>query len=544
MNNKHENIKDEFYCKICNKKYKTYKTLWEHNKKSHGNNVTKCSTNVQNCSNINQNNLNKSLLCDICNKIFKSRSAKSMHKQKCKENNNHIELNKLKEHNDNIELNKLKEKNKEKELEIILKKQEEKILELKMKLDYQNESINKNLINMIVNKTKAIGDLKTKINTIEENKDNQIVEIKKELPTLNLNNVIIVSRLEDNYINATQLCQAGGKKFNHWYSLDTTKELINTLELEIKNETVPDAGITASATYSLIEINKGGNDKNNQITWIHPDLAVQLAQWISPKFALQVSKWIRTLFTNGTVSVDIKLLEDKEKEIKLKDQKIQLLEDTYNRKQKRENYPLNNLIYLLTTENHKKERIYIIGKTTNLKHRLSNYNKTEEHTVVYYKECNTKKSMDLGEVMIINMLSDYKIKANRDRFILPLEKDISYFINIINDCIDFVDKTKNNIEISHFWITLDNNGTILDPTIKQFNPNELPVYFGNIQENATTSKYIKNENIGDQAFAQTYELWAAPMFQDKSIRQLPPNLENKFISFNVATAYVLMSSIS
>ena len=28
---------------------------------------------------------------------------------------------------------------------------------------------------------------------------------------------------------------------------------------------------------------------------------------------------------------------------------------------------------------------------------------------------------------------------------------------------------KNNIEVSHFWITFDNNGIILDPAIKQFN---------------------------------------------------------------------------
>jgi hypothetical protein len=33
-----ENIiikKDVYYCNICNKNYKTYKTLWEHNKKFH-----------------------------------------------------------------------------------------------------------------------------------------------------------------------------------------------------------------------------------------------------------------------------------------------------------------------------------------------------------------------------------------------------------------------------------------------------------------------------------------------------------------------------
>ena len=39
MNNKHDIIKDEFYCTQCNKIYKTYKTLWEHNKKFHSNSV-------------------------------------------------------------------------------------------------------------------------------------------------------------------------------------------------------------------------------------------------------------------------------------------------------------------------------------------------------------------------------------------------------------------------------------------------------------------------------------------------------------------------
>jgi hypothetical protein len=47
--------------------------------------------------------------------------------------------------------------------------------------------------------------------------------------------------------------------------------------------------------------NNGINTSNkvNYDLWIHPDLAIQLAQWISPIFALQVSKWIRELF-NGS----------------------------------------------------------------------------------------------------------------------------------------------------------------------------------------------------------------------------------------------------
>ena len=72
---------------------------------------------------------------------------------------------------------------------------------------------------------------------------------------------------------------------------------------------------------------------------------------------------------------------------------------------------------------------------------MSSYNKTEEHQVVYYKNCKTKNSMDFSETMIINLLSNYKIKANRDRFVLPVEKDISFFTDIINNCVELSDKT-------------------------------------------------------------------------------------------------------
>lgn len=48
--------------------------------------------------------------------------------------------------------------------------------------------------------------------------------------SLKLNNVVIESRSSDNFIDATQLCKAGGKKFNNWFQLDTTKRLITLLE--------------------------------------------------------------------------------------------------------------------------------------------------------------------------------------------------------------------------------------------------------------------------------------------------------------------------
>ena len=90
MDNKMD-IKVDFACKICNKFYSSYKSLWNHNRKFHNNiqrkcsiNVQNCSTNVQNCSiNVQNCSINKSLICDYCNKVFNNRSTKSMHKKIC-----------------------------------------------------------------------------------------------------------------------------------------------------------------------------------------------------------------------------------------------------------------------------------------------------------------------------------------------------------------------------------------------------------------------------------------------------------------------------
>jgi hypothetical protein len=83
------------------------------------------------------------------------------------------------------------------------------------------------------------------------------------------------------------LCKAGGKLFSKWYRLESTKELINILKSQC-----PDLDI------ELIDSKKGGNHMGS---WIHPDLAIQLAQWISPMFSLQVSRWVRELALTGSV---------------------------------------------------------------------------------------------------------------------------------------------------------------------------------------------------------------------------------------------------
>jgi hypothetical protein len=120
--------------------------------------------------------------------------------------------------------------------------------------------------------------------------------------------------------------------------------------------------------------------------------------------------------------------------------KIKMLEDKYVKKQPRMHYEEKNVVYILTTPDHIKKRKYICGKAKNLTNRLSTYNKTEEHEVIYYRECGSEKQMDLVEQIFLNKLDVYRERANRDRFILPDGENISLFKEILDKCIKiFID---------------------------------------------------------------------------------------------------------
>lgn len=240
------------------------------------------------------------------------------------------------------------------------------------------------------------------------------------LSHLTLNNVTIISRHPDHYVNATQLCQAGAKKFNDWYRLDSTKELIAVLS--------SDAGIPASL---LVESKRGATSLFQQGSWVHPDLAIQLAQWISPSFALQVSRWVRTLFSDGKIAIDLTLMKEQQK-------RIETLETVCLSKRKREKYEGQFFIYLLTTDDHLKRRTYIVGKAKNLEHRLGTYNKTCDHTVVHYRECFSEVNMTLVETMVLHRLNQYREQSNRDRFVLPQDREVTFFQQVIDQCVQFV----------------------------------------------------------------------------------------------------------
>lgn len=86
-----------------------------------------------------------------------------------------------------------------------------------------------------------------------------------------------------------------------------------------------------------------------------------------------------------------------------------------------------NVVYLITNEYLESKRIYIIGKAKDLKVRLSTYNKSIEHKVIYYKSFKSEKHMEKAETTILEVLDEFREQANRDRFILPVGQPIDFF---------------------------------------------------------------------------------------------------------------------
>lgn len=91
---------------------------------------------------------------------------------------------------------------------------------------------------------------------------------------------VIEQRVKDGYINATAMCKAAGRKWNDYHRLNSTEAYLKALAAE--------TGIPVS---TLVQSVTGG-DIRLQGTWVHPQVAVHLAQWCSPEFAVKVSQWV------------------------------------------------------------------------------------------------------------------------------------------------------------------------------------------------------------------------------------------------------------
>jgi hypothetical protein len=261
----------------------------------------------------------------------------------------------------------------------------------------------------------------------EDQSEDQSEEYK--LTPLELGNgYIIEHRDEDGFINVTNLCKAGKKQFKHWKSIEKTKAFLRVLSLEV--------GLSSS---ELIKLGTGSkNIKNSeQCTWVHPQVAINIAQWISPTFDVKVSGWVYEVMMTGKVDItNTKSYKELQKENKNKDIKIQFLTKKYVKSQPRVQYEEKNVIYILTTKLMKKDRRYILGKAVDLTTRLSTYNKSDEHEVIYFASCKDVETMNIVENIVFSLLNQYREQANRERFVLPENEKIELFSNAIKKSIE------------------------------------------------------------------------------------------------------------
>jgi hypothetical protein len=231
----------------------------------------------------------------------------------------------------------------------------------------------------------------------------------------------IEHREEDGYINVTNLCKADGKNFSNWRRLDKTQAFLKVLSSSM-----------------LIHINELIRYKMGSIheraTWVHPHVAINIAQWISPEFDVKVSAWVYEVMMTGKVDIsNTKTYKKIQKENKT-------LKNKYVKRHRRTEYKEKYVIYILTTKLMQKDRRYIMGKATNLTSRLSTYNKSDEHRVVYHQGCGDEETMSLVENMVFHHLHKYREQANRERFILPENEEIILFSNWIKKSIEYCKK--------------------------------------------------------------------------------------------------------
>lgn len=103
------------------------------------------------------------------------------------------------------------------------------------------------------------------------------------------NGELIQQRHKDGYINATAMCKAAGKNWADYNRTGPTKAYVKELSDDM-----------GKPITELIQSLSGGNPAL-QGTWVHPHVAIHLAQWCSAKFSIRVSRWVHEWMTNGSI---------------------------------------------------------------------------------------------------------------------------------------------------------------------------------------------------------------------------------------------------
>jgi hypothetical protein len=370
-------------CQFCDNKFTTNSSL-----KLHQQTAKYC---------LKIRNKESSFICKYCESTFSTKPNMMRHILGCKEKDS------LEKNNEINKLNKLLESQKK---------------EYEKKISYLQDKLENIALKAIERPFEEIYADTFSIDPIcQFEKDNEY-----KLSSLNIGEGYnIEHREKDGYINVTNLCKAARKNFSNWRRLDKTQAFLQALSSSMVIH------INELIRYKMGSIHE-------RATWVHPHVAINIAQWISPEFDVKVSAWVYEAMMTGKVDIsNTKTYKEIQKENKI-------LKNKYVKRRPRVEYKDKYVIYILTTRLMQKERRYIMGKATNLTNRLSTYNKSDEHRVVYYKGCGDEETMSLVENAVFHHLREYREQANRERFILPENEEIKLFSTCINKSVEYFKK--------------------------------------------------------------------------------------------------------
>lgn len=105
---------------------------------------------------------------------------------------------------------------------------------------------------------------------------------------------VTFSNGENVMVNATQMAKPFGKQPIDWLKTEQAQRIINAIA-ELK--------IFGSVENQLVRVVKGGNNPEEQGTWMHEDVALEFARWLSPSFAIWCNDRIKELIKNGVSDI-------------------------------------------------------------------------------------------------------------------------------------------------------------------------------------------------------------------------------------------------
>ncbi len=286
-------------------------------------------------------------VCEICESTISTNKniIKHQNTEKCRyikslldkrDKLNNEKNNIIQKENESLKSENIKLKYENKENETKIKLLQDKCDEYRTIVENSINNIQNN--NKLINNNKISNDNLFNETTfqIDINVNNkQLNKTKyKDIPEEQVKNSIQSLKLKDSYqleyrendgfINITNLCKAGGKKFNDWNRLDKTKKFLDVL-----------SATTGIPVVELLKQEQGGNGERH--TWAHPQVAINIAQWISPEFDVLVSKWVYEIMLTGKVDIrenkTTQELDQMNKENKLLKNRVKLLESKVLQKQ-------------------------------------------------------------------------------------------------------------------------------------------------------------------------------------------------------------------